>query len=198
MGLTSTNWPLRSVRAPLMHTDMRLRFGSAVKWRSRLRHGRHRLHSSQQSRSWSMRPSESGSSRNRRSRLVTAAVLAVLRPATGRSARRRTCQACTRADMLPQRGHTPSDVVVRASRRTTISESMTSSITSEDRPGNRTAARSRTHGGDDHRPAPITRTGDRWSGARSNAGRAGAPRPAWRQERGTTGSVRYDACDPPV
>ena len=53
-----------------------------------------------------------------------------LRPATGRSVGRRTCQACTPRDLFPQRGHTPSGVVVRARSRTTVPVSTTSSTTS--------------------------------------------------------------------
>jgi hypothetical protein len=53
-----------------------------------------------------------------------------LRPATGSSVCRRTCQACTPRDLLPQRSHTPSGVVVRARSRTTVPVSTTSSTTS--------------------------------------------------------------------
>jgi hypothetical protein len=81
-----------------------------------------------------------------------------LRPATGRSASRLRCQACTRRDPPPQRGHAASGVVVRARSRRVLPVSSTSSRTSDDKPGNRTATRSRRHQREDHRPGPVTRT----------------------------------------
>ena len=78
--------------------------------------------------------------------------------ATGRSASRLRCRACTRRDAPPQRGHAASGVVVRARSRRVLPVSSTSSRTSDDKPGNRTAARSRRHQREDHRPGPVTRT----------------------------------------
>lgn len=76
---------------------------------------------------------------------------------------RRVCQACTRRDMVTQRGQVPSGVVVWTRSRTTDSASSMPSRTSEGSRGISTPARSRKHGGDDHGSRPRHPIGRRRS-----------------------------------